>query len=94
MERKITVPIFGNVYRFPVKSPDEEEAIRKEAKAISQMAADLHMKFPGKTETEIGRIVALNEGLKVVKLQKEIESLRKEIEGMGKELKSYLEKIV
>ncbi len=94
MKRTINVPTLGGVYTFTANSPEDEEIIRKAAKAVNNTAEGLQMKFPGKTEAEIARMLALNERVRAARLQKQVEDLEKELETLHKELESYLENIV
>lgn len=80
----------GGVYKFTANSPEDEEIIRKTARAVNDMADALQKKYPGKQEAEIGRMIALNEGIKAARCQKRIESIEKEIAMLKNELESYL----
>lgn len=90
MKREITVPTLGGIYKFTADSPEDEEIIRKTAKAVNDKADGLQRMYPGKTEAEIGRMIALNEGIKAARLQKKLESMGREVEMLQKELDSYL----
>lgn len=94
MERKVSVLILGKAYQFKVNSPEDEDMIKKVAKDVSSKAEGLQRIHPEKTEAEIGKLIALNEGIKVMRLQKELDSIRMETESLRKALESYLEKIV
>ena len=52
MKREITVPTLGGIYKFTANSPEDEEIIRKVAKAVNSKAEVLQKRYPGKTEAE------------------------------------------
>lgn len=91
MKRVITVPTLGGIYKFTANSPEDEEIIRKVAKAVNSKAEGLQKIYPGKTEAEISRMIALNEGIKAARMQRQLEDIRRESEEMQKELESYLD---
>ena len=94
MKRIITVPTLGGIYKFTADSPEDEEIIRKVAKAVNSKSEGLKKMYPGKTEAEISRMIALNEGIKATRMQKLLESIEDEAGIMQKELESYLDNIV
>ena len=94
MKRDIIVPTLGGVYKFTANSPEDEEIIRKAAKAVNIKADGLQKMYPGKSKAEIGRMIALNEGIRAARLQRELESIEKELGMLKKELESYLDNIV
>ncbi len=91
MKRVITVPTLGGIYKFTANSPEDEEIIRKVAKTVNSKAEGLQKIYPGKTEAEISRMIALNEGIKAARMQRQLEDIRRESEEMQKELESYLD---
>ena len=94
MKREITVPTLGGIYKFTANSPDDEEIIRKVAKAVNGKAEVLQKMYPGKSEAEISRMIAFNEGIKAARVQKLLENIEEEAGMLQKELESYLENIV
>lgn len=90
MKREIKVPTLGGIYTFTAESPEDEEIIRKTAKAVNEKSYGLQRMYPGKTEAEISRMIALNEGIRASRLQKQLERLEKEAGMLQKELESYL----
>ena len=78
MKRIITVPTLGGIYKFTADSPEDEEIIRKVAKAVNSKSEGLKKMYPGKTEAEISRMIALNEGIKAARMQKLLESIEDE----------------
>ena len=54
----------------------------------------LQKMYPGKSEAEISRMIALNEGIKAARVQKLLENIEGEAGMLQKELESYLENIV
>ena len=93
MKRVITVPTLGGVYKFTANSPEDEEIIRKAAKAVNSKAEGLQKMYPGKSEAEISRMIALNEGIRAARVQKMIEDIGEETGILQKELESYLDNI-
>ena len=100
MKRQITVHVMGNTILFNAETEDDEQNIRKAAKALDAIANELYRNRLGITDAEVGRIVALNIGIESEKLKKEIlklnakiNGLHAEIEGLHKNLESYLDKI-
>ena len=93
MKREITVPTLGGIYKFTANSPDDEEIIRKVAKAVNGKAEVLQKMYPGKSEAEISRMIALNEGIRAARAQKIIEDIGEETGILQKELESYLDNI-
>ncbi len=93
MKRTITVPTLGGIYKFTANSPEDEEIIRKVAKAVNSKAEGLQKMYPWKNEAEISRMIALNEGIKAARLQKQLEDIGAEAGVLEKELESYLDNI-
>ena len=86
MKREITVPTLGGIYKFTANSPDDEEIIRKVAKAVNGKAEVLQKMYPGKSEAEIS--------LKAARVQKLLENIEGEAGMLQKELESSRENIV
>ena len=83
----------GGIYKFTANSPEDEEIIRKVAKAVNSKAEGLQKMYPWKNEAEISRMIALNEGIKAARLQKQLEDIGAEAGVLEKELESYLDNI-
>lgn len=92
MGQKITVSLAGRVHKFNAESPEIEEDIRKAAGIISRKMEAYQKKYPMNT-ADIMSIVALNEGVEVLRLEKELEDMKKKEERLYRELESYLDRI-
>ncbi len=93
MDQKIKIKIEGRPYDLTAKSPQQEEMIRKSAEMLNKMIAYYGGKYSGGDRLDILSIVAINQCMGNLSLQKKIEGLEKEIAELGEELEGYLKNI-
>ena len=90
MDRKISIKIGTREFKLSASSPQQEEAIRLAAQTINKRLQDLTTHHPGKNMVDIMSMVALNETVSRIVLQKELKSRDAETEKLGKDLERYL----
>ena len=88
MDQKISIKIAGRVFNLTAASPELEELYRQAADAINNRFAAFTRSHPGRTVNDLMSLVALNETVLRLSMQKELDH-RKEAE---KQLESDLER--
>ena len=90
MDQKISIKIGDREFKLTVSSPQQEEAIRLAAKTINNRLQDYATRHVGKHPLDIMSMVALNETVARIVVQKELKVRDAEIEKLGEDLDRYL----
>ena len=90
MGQKITLKIAGRDYSLTAQSEEQEATLRRAADAINNRLDAYTLSHPGKTALELMSLVALNETLFRMNVQKEIEQYKSSEEQLGQDLNRYL----
>ena len=90
MGQKITLKIAGRDYSLTAQSEEQEATLRRAADAINNRLDAYTLSHPGKTALELMSLVALNETLFRMNVQKEIEQYKSAEEQLGQDLDRYL----
>ena len=90
MDRKISIKIGSREFNLTASSPQQEEAIRLAAITINKRLQDYTTRHPGKNIVDIMSMVALNETVSRIVLQKELKSRDAETAKLGEDLDRYL----
>ena len=90
MGQKITLKIAGRDYNLTAQSEEQEATLRRAADAINSRLDAYTLSHPGKTALELMSLVALNETLFRMNVQKEIEQYKSSEEQLGQDLDRYL----
>ena len=93
MAQSINVTIAERTFPLKVNSPEHEELIRKAAAEINRKVKFYLEKFPSKSPHEVMALVALNTGIALEGLKKDMETLLGDEERLLLELDGYLENI-
>ncbi|MBR1570689.1 MAG: cell division protein ZapA [Bacteroidales bacterium] len=91
MDQKISIKIAGRTYNLMASSPEQEEVYRLAAEAINKRLAAYTRKNPDKTIMDLMSLVALNETVYRIGLQKELERNEKEKGELERDLDRYLQ---
>ena len=90
MDQKISIKIAGRTYNLTSNSPDQEELFRLAADAINKRFAAYTQSHPGKTATDLLSLVALNETVFRLGLQREIDRYKSGCLDLERDLEHYL----
>ena len=91
MDRKISIKIGEREIQLSASSPLQEEAIRLAAITINKRLLDYSVRHSGKNPLDIMTMVALNEAVQRVLVQKELKHRDSDIEKLGEDLDRYLD---
>lgn len=91
MAQKISVKIAGGTYNLTVHSPEQEELYRNAAEIINKRFAGYTRSNLGKTTSDILSMVALNETVIRLGLQKDIDRFKEEENLLAQDLEHYLQ---
>jgi cell division protein ZapA (FtsZ GTPase activity inhibitor) len=90
MDQKINVKIAGRTFSLTASSPKEEELYRTAADAVTRRFNAVNRIFPGQTMADLMSLVALNETVIRLDLQKEIDQYKNQEKQLEKDLERYL----
>ena len=90
MDQKISIKIADRTFNLTAKDPEQEEVIRLAADAINQHYQAYSRRYPGKTLAELMPMVALNECVSRIGIQRETAAWKAEAEQLGKDMADYL----
>ena len=90
MDQKISIKLAERTYNLTAKTPEQEEIIRLAADAINQHLQAYTRRYPGKTMAELMPMVALNECVSRITVQRESSAQKAEAEQLGKDMANYL----
>jgi phage terminase Nu1 subunit (DNA packaging protein) len=93
MDQKISVKIAGGTYNLTAHSPEQEELYRLAAEVINKRFATYTRSHPGKTVADILCMVALNETVVRLGLQKDMDRFASEEKTLEEDLARYLQDI-
>ena len=94
MAQKISVKIAGRQFNLTAETPELEEIYRLAAEAISARFSSYSLNHLGKQDYELMTMVALNEAVMRISIQKEKEKSDKEQKALERDLEKYLGKEV
>ena len=90
MDQKISIKIADRIFNLTASSPEAEELYRKAADAINARLAAFTRSHPGRTANDLLSLVALNETVVRLKLQKDLECCASEEKQLQSDLERYL----
>ena len=90
MDQKISIKIAERTFNLTASTPEQEEVIRLAADAINRRLETFTRRNPGKNMLELMSMVALNEGVCRINIQREAASQKAEAEQLGKDMANYL----
>lgn len=90
MDQKISVKIAGRIFNLTASSPEAEQLYREAAETINKRFAAYTRSHPGKNVSDLLSMIALNETVLRLGLQKDLESNKQEEKALAKELERYL----
>ena len=90
MDQKISIKIADRTFNLTASTPEQEEVIRLAADAINQRLETFSRRNPGKSMLELLSVVALNEGVCRINIQREMAVQKAEAEQLGKDMANYL----
>ena len=94
MDQKISVKIAGGTYNLTAHSPEQEQIYRQAAEVIDKRFATYTRSHPGKTVADILSMVALNEAVVRLGLQKDLDRLTASEKALEEDLQRYLSSTV
>ena len=90
MDQKISIKIAERTFNLTAPTPEQEEVIRLAADAINRRLETFTRKNPGKNLVELMSMVALNESVCRINIQREMAVQKAEAERLGKDMANYL----
>ena len=90
MDQKINIKIAGRTFSLTASSPETEELYRTAADAVTRRFTAVNRSFPGQTVADLMSLVALNETVIRLGLQKEIDQYKNTEKQLEKDLERYL----
>ena len=90
MDQKISIKIAERTFNLTASTPEQEEVIRLAADAINRRLESFVRKNPGKNMLELMSMVALNECVSRISVQREKAAQEAEAEQLGKDMANYL----
>ena len=90
MDQKISIKIAERTFNLTASSPEQEEVIRLAADAINKRLEAYTRRYPGKAPAELIFMVALNECVTRISVQREKAAQEAEAEQLGKDMANYL----
>jgi len=90
MDQKISVKIAGRVFNLTATSPEAEELYRVAADTINKRFAAYTRSHPGKNASDLLSMIALNETVLRLGLQKEITQFQEAENQLARDLENYL----
>ena len=93
MDQKISIKIAERTFNLTAPTPEQEEVIRLAADAINRRLETFTRRNPGKNLVELMSMVALNEGVCRINIQREMAAQKAEAEQLGKDMANYLAQI-
>ena len=90
MDQKISIKIAGRTFNLTAATPEMEELYREAAEAINKRFANYSRSHPGKTVADLLSLVALNETVVRLGMQREFDRFKEEEKGLAADLDRYL----
>ena len=91
MDQKISIKITGRVFNLTVSSPEAEELYRLAAETINNRFASYTRTYPGQNVSDLLSMIALNETVIRLGLQKELDGYKEDVKGLARDLERYLQ---
>ena len=90
MDQKISIKIAGRIFNLTAASPELEELYRQAADAINNRFAAFTRSHPGRTVNDLMSLVALNETVLRLSMQKELDHRKEAEKQLEEDLERYL----
>ena len=90
MDQKISVKIAGRMFNLTASSPEAEQLYREAAETINRRFAAYTRSHPGKNVSDLLSMIALNETVLRLGLQKDLDSHKQDEKALASELERYL----
>lgn len=90
MDQKISIKIAGRIFNLTASSPDAEQLYRQAAETINNRFAAYTRSHPGKNVSDLLSMIALNETVIRLGLQKEMDRNKEEQNTLLRDLENYL----
>ena len=90
MDQKISIKIAGRTFNLTAPTPETEQLYRQAAEAINKRFASFTRSHPGKTATDLLSLVALNEAVIRLDMQREIDLYKTAEKQLESDLDRYL----
>jgi len=90
MDQKISIKIAGRIFNLTASSPDAEQLYRQAAETINNRFAAYTRSHPGKNVSDLLSMIALNETVIRLGLQKEMDRNKEEQKTLLQDLENYL----
>jgi cell division protein ZapA (FtsZ GTPase activity inhibitor) len=90
MDQKISIKIAGRTFNLTAPTPETEQLYRQAAEAINKRFAAFTRSHPGKTATDLLSLVALNEAVIRLDMQKDIDLYKTAEKQLESDLERYL----
>ena len=91
MDQKISVKIAGRLFNLTASTPEAEELYRLAADTINKRFANYTRSHPGKNVSDLLSMIALNETVIRLGLQKDIDRLKDGEKALANDLERYLQ---
>gem|GEM_PF-804376 len=90
MDQKISIKIAGRTFNLTAPTPETEQLYRQAAEAINKRFASFTRSHPGKTASDLLSLVALNEAVIRLDMQREIDLYKSAEKQLESDLDRYL----
>ena len=90
MDQKISIKIAGRTFNLTAPTPETEQLYRQAAEAINKRFASFTRSHPGKTASDLLSLVALNEAVIRLDMQREIDLYKTAEKQLENDLDNYL----
>ena len=90
MDQKISIKIAGRTFNLTAATPETEQLYRQAAEAINKRFASFTRSHPGKTASDLLSLVALNEAVIRLDMQREIDLSKSAEKQLESDLERYL----
>ena len=90
MDQKISIKIAGRTFNLTAPTPETEQLYRQAAEAINKRFTSFTRSHPGKTASDLLSLVALNEAVIRLDMQREIDLYKTAEKQLESDLDRYL----
>ena len=90
MDQKISVKIAGRIFNLTASTPEAEQLYREAAETINKRFVAYNRSHPGKNVSDLLSMIALNETVLRLGLQKDLDSHKQDEKALAGELERYL----
>ena len=90
MDQKISIKIAGRTFNLTASSPEMEELYRQAAEAINKRFTSFTRSHPGRNASDLLSLVALNETVIRLGMQKDIDLYKTAEKQLENDLDNYL----